>query len=124
MNIVLWIIQVITALVFVAVGSLKTTQPVDKLPKYMTWVKSFPAAFVRFIGICEFLGSFGLIVPELTHMLPWLTIVAAAGLVIIMIGAVIYHIVRKEYANIVLCAVLLILSAVIVYGRWILVPIH
>jgi putative oxidoreductase len=124
MNIVLWVIQAITALAFLAAGGFKSTQPIDTLAKSMSWVKSFPTAFVRFIAICEVLGGIGLIVPELTHILPWLTIVAAAGLVIIMIGAVVYHIVRKEYANIAPSLVLLILSAIILYGRWILVPIH
>ncbi len=123
MNIVLWVLQVLLAVMFLMAGFVKASQPLDTLAKRMTWVSSFPAAFVRFIGIAELLGGIGLILPALTHVLPWLTIAAAIGLVIVMIGAAVFHAVRREYSGIGITIVLLILAAFVAYGRFMLSPI-
>lgn len=123
MNIVLWIIQGLAALAFLISGFLITFQPIDIVAKTMAFAKSFPPTFVRFIGIAELLGGIGLILPALTHILPWLTGAAAVGLVIIMIGAIGFHISRREYSAIAPSVILLLLAAFIVYGRWILLPL-
>ena len=117
MNIVLWIIQGLLALGFLLAGSMKTFQPIENLKKNMSWVATTPPAFVRFVGIAEILGAIGLILPALTHIQPWLTIAAAIGLVIAMIGATILHISRKEYAGLAAPIVLLLLAAFVVLGR-------
>jgi putative oxidoreductase len=124
MNIVLWIVQALLALAFLASGALKATQPLDKLGKQMTWVSQTPAALVRFIGIAEILGALGLILPAVTGIVPWLTIAAAIGLAIVMVLAAIVHIVRKEYSGTIPGIVLLILTLFVVYGRLVLVPFH
>lgn len=123
MNILLWVLQVLLAIAFLMAGFMKASQPLDALAKRMTWVPNTPPAFVRFIGIAEILGGIGLILPALTHVLPWLTIAAAVGLVIVMISATVFHAVRREYSGIGATIVLLILAAFIVYGRLMLSPI-
>ena len=117
MNIALWIVQALLALAFLAAGIPKATQPIDTLAKRMSFVKHFSPTIVRLIGICEILGAIGLIVPPLTHILPWLAIAAAVGLGIIMVGAIVYHISQKEYPPMSATGVLLILAILIIVGR-------
>lgn len=78
--------------------------------------------FRRFIGVAEILAALGLILPWLSGILPSLTLLAAVGLIIVMIGAVIFHIARREYPNIVLNLVLLVLAAFVAYGRFVAQP--
>ena len=77
---------------------------------------------MRFIGIAELLGAVGLILPALTHIVPSLTAIAAVGLVLVMVCAIIFHISRKEYPNIGINAILLVLAAFVAYGRFVLMP--
>ena len=123
MNIALWVVQILLALAFLAAGAMKASQPVDNLKKNMGWVEDVTPTSVRLIGIVEVLGALGLILPAATHILPWLTPVAAIGLVITMIGAIIVHIQRKEMSHLAAPAVLLILALFIAYGRFLAVPI-
>lgn len=122
MNIVFWIIQALVALAFLAAGSMKTFLPISTLSKNLTWTSHAPALLVRFIGICEILGGLGLILPPLFHILPWLTIAAAVGLALIMVGAIVFHVVRKEGATVTPSVVLLILAILIIVGRTAIVP--
>ena len=85
MNIVLWIVQVLLALLFLFSGSMKFVLPYADMIKDAPVV--LPHAFFLFIGICEILGGIGLILPWLTKIKPGLTPLAASLLVIIMIGA-------------------------------------
>ena len=123
MNIVLWVVQVLLGLAFIAAGSLKVSQPVDKLKKNMSWVEDVTPTSVKGIGVLEILGGFGLILPAATHILPWLTPVAAIGLAIIMIGAVVFHLRRNEGPHLIAPIVLLFLLLFVVYGRFVLVPL-
>lgn len=123
MNIALWVIQALLALAFLGAGIMKVSQPIDRLKKNMSWVESYSPAIVRLVGILEILGALGLILPAITHILPWLTPIAAIGLVLTMIGAVIVHLQRKETSHLAAPIVLLILALVIVYGRFVLLPI-
>ena len=89
MNIVLWIFQVLLALLFLFAGGMKLVLPIDVLtsmgpPNQV----QLPGLFIKFIGVCEVLGALALILPGLFRVKTWLTPLAAAGLVIIMIGAV------------------------------------
>ena len=120
MNIALWIIQVLLAFVFIAHGRLMVF-PAATAQSGMDYILAIPMGFRRFVGVAESLGGIGLILPALTRILPWLTPLAAMGLVIVMIGAVIFHIPRKEYPNIVFNLVLLALAAFVAYGRFVLV---
>ena len=83
MNYALWIVQVLLALLFLWAGGIKFILPVEEMTKQMP----LPGWFLRFIGVAEVLGALGLILPGLLGIRPGLTPLAAAGLVIIMIGA-------------------------------------
>ncbi len=123
MNIVLWILQVLLALAFVAVG-INHGFRVDSIKSQqgMGWVSAVPRPLMTFIGVCEILGGIGLILPALTNIQPWLTPLAAALLAVMMILAFLFHIPRHEYPNLVTNAILFGLSAFIAYGRYVWAP--
>ncbi len=123
MNTLLWIIQVMVALVFMATGVLKVSQPKENLQNQMSWVKDAPALMVKIIGALEILGAFGLILPALTGIAPWLTPLAAVGLTLTMIGAIATHVRLAEYSKLLLPVVLFVLVIFIAYGRFMLAPV-
>lgn len=123
MSIVLWVVQILLALAFVMAGFMKATQPVEKLQARMNWTKHVSPGLVRLVGILEILGALGLILPVATKILPWLTPVAALGLVLTMIGAIITHVRLKETSQVVTPFVLLLLSLFIVIGYFAIVPV-
>jgi uncharacterized membrane protein YphA (DoxX/SURF4 family) len=83
MTYALWVVQVLLALLFVFAGSMKLVLPLDQ----MAGPVALPGALLRFIGVAELLGGIGLILPAALRIRPGLTPLAAAGLVVIMIGA-------------------------------------
>lgn len=83
MNVVMWIVQVLLPLLFLFGGGMKLVLPIEEMTKQM----AMPGLLLRFIGVCEVLGGLGLILPGLLRIWTALTPLAAAGLVIIMIGA-------------------------------------
>jgi uncharacterized membrane protein len=95
MNTVLWIIQILLAAAFGMAGVLKSTQG-SKLKDKMPWVEDFSDRTVRFIGVMELLAAIGLILPAATGIATWLTPLAATGLVVVMVLAVLTHLRRKE----------------------------
>src|SRR5215831_18563801 len=119
MNIALWVIQILLALAFLMVGTVKVTQPKEALAKRMAWVNDASTPTVRLIGTLEILGAIGLILPMLTNILPWLTPVAAVGLVLTMIGAMIVHLRRGEGSRITVNIVLLAMAFIVAYGRFV-----
>jgi len=123
MNIALWIIQILVALAFLMAGGMKVSQPTDKLKNNMAWAAHMTPGIVRLIGTLEILGAIGLILPAVTHILPWLTPVAAIGLVLTMIGASIVHIRLKEFSRLGVPLILLLLALFIVYGRFMIAPL-
>jgi uncharacterized membrane protein YphA (DoxX/SURF4 family) len=124
MNIALWIIQILLALGFLMAGTLKATQPIDRLAARMKWVNSLrPPQLVRLIGTLEVLGAIGLILPAVTGIWSWLTPVAAIGLVLTMIGAMILHTRRGEFPNLSTNLVLLLLAAFVAVGRFAMGPL-
>lgn len=123
MNTALWIVQILLGLVFGMAGITKITQPKEKLKNMMAWVEDFQPQIVKLIGTLELLAAIGLILPALTGILPILTPLAAAGLVLVMLGAVVTHLRRGEPQVIVINLVLLALAAFIAYGRFVAVPL-
>ena len=123
MNIVLWVVQGLLAAVYLLVGGTKLIQPIDALGKRMDWVRETPTWFVRFIGAAEVLGAAGLILPILTGILPWLTVAAAAGLIIVQVSASAFHLSRGEAARLPVNVVLLLLAVLVVVGRLAIVPV-
>jgi len=116
MNYGLWIVQGLLALMFLWVGGMKLILPVEEMTMPM------PGLFLRFIGLCEVLGALGLILPRLLGIRPGLTPLAAAGLVIIMIGATVVMLMNVEVAKALIPLVVGLLSAFVAYGRWRLAP--
>jgi hypothetical protein len=81
----LWVAQGVLALVFLFAGGMKLITPAEVLAAQMAL--PLPIAFVKFVACCEVLGAFGLVLPGLLGIRPGLTPVAAAGLVVVMVGA-------------------------------------
>jgi uncharacterized membrane protein YphA (DoxX/SURF4 family) len=79
---------------------------------------------VRFIGVAEVLGAIGLILPGLLHIRPGLTPLAAAGLVIIMIGATVITTATMEASMALIPLIVGLLAALVAYGRWQLAPLR
>ncbi len=122
MNTVLWIAQVILALAFAGSGFAKLAMPLKSLGKRMSFVNHLPPMNVRLIGLVEVLGAIGVIVPWLTKILPILTPLAAVGLAITMIGAIVTHIGLNELPKSVPPVVLLVLAVFVAYGQFVLRP--
>ena len=119
MNIALWVVQALLALAFGMAGTMKLTQPREKLTTQMGWVEDFAPTTVKLIGALELLAALGLILPLLTGILPWLTPLAAIGLVLTMLGAMATHLRRGENQMLVANGVLLLLAALVTYGRFV-----
>jgi hypothetical protein len=114
----LWIVQGLLALLFLFVGGMKLVLPLEQL----TGPVPLPGLFMRFIGVAEVLGAIGLILPGLLRIRPGLTPLAAAGLVIIMIGAIGLTLVGGEVVLALIPLMVGLLLAFVAYGRWRLVP--
>lgn len=99
MLIALWIINGLLALAFVFAGAMKALSPQAKLiANGMAWAEDFGPTPIKLIGIAEFFGGIGLILPLLLNLAPILTPVAAAALAVLMAAAVVVHIRRKDAA--------------------------
>lgn len=115
----LWIVQGLLAAVFLLTGGSKLATPMQVLAAQS---QPLSGGFMKFIGICEVLGALGLILPGVTHIRPGLTPLAAALLVIIMIGATVTTAIKLP-ALLALPVVVLLLTAFVAYGRWRLAPL-
>jgi len=123
MNVALWIIQVLLALLFLFAGGTKLVLPIETLTSMGSPNQiHLPGFLIRFIGVCEVLGAIGLILPGLLRTRPGLTPLAAAGLVIIMIGATVLTFVADGLAMALPPLVVGLLAAFVAYGRWRLAP--
>ena len=122
-NKVLWALQILLGIQFVAVGILHFVVP-EGLPATLDWMYDLSDTLHVITGIAEILGGLGLILPAATRIMPELTVLAAAGLVLVMVGAVIYHLGRGEVVNVVGNVILGGLAAYIAYGRWKREPIR
>ncbi len=119
-----WAAQVVLALLYFAAGLAKLMQPMEALSAMgMGFVDNFPEFIVRLIGLAEVLGAAGLILPAATRIKPYLTPLAALGLALLQVGAMITHVVRGEYPNLIVNLVLLALALFIYWGRSQRVPI-
>jgi hypothetical protein len=121
MTYALWIVQALLAALFLFAGGMKLVMPIEEMTKQMPQIP-MPGWFLRFIGVCEVLGALGLILPGLLRTRPGLTSLAAAGLVIIMIGAVAITLVAGDVMAALMSAVVGLFAACVAYGRWRLAP--
>jgi uncharacterized membrane protein YphA (DoxX/SURF4 family) len=119
MNLALWIIAGLLAVVFGASGAMKLTLPKQKLAvSGFGWVEDFSAGAVKAIGALEVLAAAGLILPAALEVAPVLVPLAAVGLVVLMVGAIITHLRRYEAQAMVVTLPLLALAAVVAWGRF------
>lgn len=113
MNYTLWTIQIILAALFLFAGIAKLVMSAEQMKGPI----EFPTLFIRFIGVCEVLGGLGLILPGLLRIRTGLTPLAAAGLVIIMIGATVTHFRMEDYKGALLPMTAGLLSAFVAWRR-------
>ena len=121
MNAALWTAQGITAVMFLFAGSVRFTMPLDEIAAMM----GMPVAFIVFISVCEILGAIGVVLPGIVKVRTGLVPLAAAGLAIIMIGAVVLTLQGVGGADPVLAlfpGVFGLIAAFVAYGRWQLLP--
>ncbi|WP_066360485.1 DoxX family protein [Herbidospora mongoliensis] len=119
MNTVLWVVSAILALAFIGAGAMKIGRPKEELAKSgLAWTEDFSANQVKAIGAVEALGGLGLVLPGVTGIAPILVPIAATGLAITMVGAVITHVRRNEIPGAIPALVLLLLTAFVAWGRF------
>ena len=120
MTYALWILQILLGLLFLFSGSMKFVMSVAEMTKDMPWM---PGWFLHFIGVMEILGGFGLVLPSLLRIRPGLTPLAAACLVIIMIGATVITLSATGIGPAMIPLIVGILCVFVAYGRWRLAPL-
>ena len=120
LNITLWMLQALLALAFLAHGWLYLRPPAEMVEQMNAAIN--PSLRI-FIGAAEVLAAIGLIVPGITRVMPWLVPAAAAGLMIVMMGATVFHVSRSEMSSAAVTAVLVALVSFVAYSRWRVLPI-
>lgn len=122
-NTLLWVLQWVFGIYFVAIGVMHFVVP-DGLPALMEWMYELNDTMHAIVGVAEILGGLGLILPSVTRIRPELTVYAAAGLVVVMAGAAVFHATRSEGVSIMTNVFIGAVVAFIGYGRWKLHPIQ
>ena len=118
LNVFLWILQGVLAVLFALSGVMKCIQPKEKIDATMPVMAGFSGGTVRFIGIAEMAGALGLILPAATGIAPILTPLAATGLALVMVLAAFAHLRRKELPSIAVNTVLFLGAVIVAWGRF------
>jgi putative oxidoreductase len=121
MNLILWVLQALLAMAFLAHGWLLLFPPASMVAQMNA---AIPRGLQLFIGVAEVLAAVGLTLPGITRIQPWLVSAAAAGLMIVMISATVFHVVRGEWSSAITTAMLLMVVTFVAYMRWSVVPIR
>jgi len=121
MNILLWVLQVLLALAFFAHGWMFLFPPPELIAQMSG---SISPALRVFIGVAEVLAAVGLTLPGITRIMPWLVPWAAAGLMVVMICATVFHVMRNEMTSALTTAVLFAIVTFVAYMRWKPLPIR
>ena len=122
-NLLLWELQWLFRIYYIALGITQIVIP-HGLPPMMEWMYELSDTLHVVVGIAEILGGVGLILPSITRIQPQLSVYAAAGLVLVMAGAIVYHAGRGEGPSIVTNVIIAALMAFVAYGRWKIAPIQ
>ena len=122
MHVALWIAQILLAALFLFAGGSKFVMSAEQMNQGSPIAMS--PLFLRFIGVCEFLGGLGLVLPGLFGVATGLTPLAAAGLVIIMVGATIITVMMGGGVTTLVPLVVGILALWIAYSRWKVLPLR
>ena len=120
MNILLWVLQVLLAAAFLAHGLLFLFPPPEVAQQMNA---SLPRWFQLFLGIAEVLAAVGLTLPGLTRIRPGLVTWAAVGIMIVMVSATAFHLVRGELSSAAVTLVLLVMATFVAYMRYRVLPI-
>jgi len=120
MNKVLWALQTLLALAFLAHGLMLLVPPASIADQMNA---SMSREFQVFLGVAEVLAAVGLTLPGLTGIQPWWTQWAAVGIMIVMIAATAFHVTRNEISSAATTLVLLVVAAYVGYMRWKVMPI-
>ena len=120
MNVLLWVLQVLLAVVFIAHGLLLLMPPPDIAAQMLM---SLPRSFWVFLGVAELAAAVGLTLPGLTRVMTGLVSWAAGGIMIVMVSATIYHVMRNEISSAVVTFVLLLIATFVAYMRLRVMPI-
>ncbi|RFM36259.1 DoxX family protein [Chitinophaga silvisoli] len=110
LNPILWILQVLTGLLFLYSGYMKLFTPIAQQAAMYPWTGQVAPAFLRFMGIIDLLGGIGILIP-------FLSVYAASGIVLLMISASVFHISRGESSVIGFNIAIALIAAFIVWGR-------
>lgn len=121
-HLVLWALQWALGAALVVAGTVKLVLPPDQVAQMFPWSVDVPALFTVTSAL-DVLGGLGVVLPALRRILPRLTVVAAAGVALLMVSAVVFYLVRDEAAEIVPNVVLGVVALVIVWGRARIAPI-
>jgi putative oxidoreductase len=119
-HIALWIVQVVLAALFLAHGLFMVVPPAEMVAMINA---QLGVGFRIFLGVAEVLAAIGLIAPGVTRILPWLTPLASAGLMIVMASATVLHLVRGEFTSTITTTILFGLVTLVAYLRWKVMPI-
>jgi hypothetical protein len=117
MNTALWIIQILLSVMMLLIGFMKTFYPVEQLSKF-SWTARSSEGFVRFVGVSELLIGAGLVLPQLTGILPLLIPLAALSLCMTMVLAIAEHVRHKEIHEIGKNVIIIMLAAFVAVGRF------
>ena len=118
MNVFLWVLQGLLAAAFLLAGTGKLLSPYEAAKKRMPWVEDVSPTQLKLIGAVEATGALGLLLPGITGIAEILTPIAATGLAVVMLGAAALHGRRKETKEIGVNVILLLIAAVIAWGRF------
>ena len=116
-NIILWIVQILMAASFVWAAWMKLFQPIDKLAVMWPWTGQIPAVTVKLTGVIDLLGGLGLILPAWLRIQPKLTSIAAIAVIVLMVCAGIFHILRGEASVTGANVVFAMMAAFVAWGR-------
>ena len=120
MNIVLWVLQVLLAVAFLAHGWLFLSPPPEIAVQMNA---SLPRWFQLFLGVAEVLAAVGLTLPGLTRIMPWLVTWAAVGIMIVTVSATAYHLMRGEISSAAITLLLFAMATFLAYMRHRVLPI-
>ena len=124
LNISLWAAQIFIAVSFCVAGAMKLAMPINQLAGIWPWSGELPTAFVRLLGVIDFAGGAGVLLPSLTRVKPGLTVLAALGCVLLQLCAMVFHGSRGESAVLPVNIVFMAVCGFILWGRWKGIPIH
>lgn len=118
MNVIVWIVSGLLAAMFLMAGGMKLAKSQgDLVQSGQGWAGDLPVGLVKFIGAAEVLGAIGLILPGVFDVATWLVPTAAIGLAVLMVGAALTHLRRKEYPNVAMNLLLLALAVFVAVER-------